>query len=76
VEGHQRPRGARALLIDYTNWRGERKWRRIKPTGRIAFESTEWHPKPQWLLYAWDEANLIKGFALTDIHEIRPLELK
>ena len=41
------------VRIDYTNHRGERAWRRIRPIG-IAFTSSEWHPERQWLLEAYD----------------------
>jgi len=56
------------VLIDYTNWRGVRSIRRIRPL-RIVFKNNEWHPKTQWLLEAID---LQKGeertFALSNIH--------
>lgn len=59
------------VLIDYTNWRGERSVRRIRPL-RIVFENNEWHPDTQWLLEAVD---LQKGeertFALSNIHTWR-----
>ncbi len=32
------------VIIDYTNWRGERSVRRIFPLG-ISFENNEWHPE-------------------------------
>jgi hypothetical protein len=63
----------REIEIDYTNWRGERRWRRIRPTGRIDFENNEWHPETQWLLEAVDvEDDKTKTFALAGIHECRP----
>ena len=58
----------RDVEIDYTNWRGERRWRRITPIG-IVFENNEWHPTSQWLLEAIDcEDGQIKTFALETIH--------
>ena len=40
-------------IIDYVNWKGERSLRLILPDA-ISFGSTKWHPKPQWLLRAFD----------------------
>lgn len=54
------------IIIDYTNWRGERRHRPVEPK-RIAFKGTEWHPTPQWMLEAIDlETGVTKDFALTD----------
>jgi len=56
-----------AVVIDYTNYRGERALRPIEPT-RISFGSTPWHPDPQWLLEAWDiTKNVHRTFALNGI---------
>lgn len=56
------------VLIDYTNWRGERGRRRIQPL-RIVFENNEWHPESQWLLEAVDvEKGQERSFALAQIH--------
>jgi predicted DNA-binding transcriptional regulator YafY len=60
------------VIIDYTNWRGERSEREILPQ-RIAFMRSEWHPNPQWILIAYDygkEAE--RTFAIKDIHSWRP----
>lgn len=60
------------ILIDYTNHRGQRGWRRIRPV-RISFEESSWHPGVQWILFAVDvdlEAN--REFAMKDIHAWRP----
>jgi len=67
---------AERVLIDYTNWRGERRSRVIHPL-RIEFGSNEWHREPQWLLHAHDmedPAIPIKTFALAGIHSITPAE--
>jgi hypothetical protein len=57
------------VVIDYTNWRGERRLRTIIPTGAIDFADTQWHPTRQWLLQALDpEDGKVKMFALSDIH--------
>lgn len=56
------------VTIDYTNWRKERRRRKIQPL-RLAFKNTEWHPDTQWLLEAADcEDGKIKEFAMKDIH--------
>ena len=62
----------RAVRIDYTNWRGEREWRRILPL-RLIFDSNEFHPEPQWLLVATDlDKAAERHFAMQDIHAWRP----
>lgn len=56
------------VVIDYTNWRGERAMRRIRPL-TIRFENTEWHQEAQWLLRAVDIARgATRDFAMRDIH--------
>ncbi len=77
IEAKLRLRGENSLrdqyagveaIIDYTNWRGEHRIRRIKPI-RMHFGSTEWHKEEQWLLKAVDlEDNKEKDFAFKDIH--------
>ena len=60
------------VVIDYTNYRGERSSRRIRPI-RIYFSSSEWHPGPQWLLDAYDEERRAqRSFAMKDIHSWQP----
>jgi predicted DNA-binding transcriptional regulator YafY len=55
-------------VIDYTNWRGERKTRTIMPIG-IHFGSNEWHPVPQWMIYATDvDTGDDRWFAMAGIH--------
>lgn len=62
------------VLIDYTNWRGERSTRRIRPL-RIEFENSEWHPDTQWVLYAVDvEKSAERAFAIRDIHSWEPAQ--
>jgi predicted DNA-binding transcriptional regulator YafY len=62
---------SKVIEIDYTNWRGERAWRRIMPE-RLEFANSEWHPEAQWLLLAWDcDKNAEREFALTGIHRVR-----
>lgn len=62
----------REVVIDYTNWRGERKTRRIRPL-RIDFENNEWHPDSQWLLLAVDlDTASHRTFAIANIHSWHP----
>lgn len=62
------------IVIDYTNWRGERALRRVWPfTGSIRFDSTEWHPEPQWIIDVFDVAKKERRiFAMKDIHSWVP----
>jgi len=56
------------VIIDYMNWKGERKKRTIRPHS-IFYGATEWHPKNQWLLRATDlEKQRLRVFAIKDIH--------
>lgn len=62
-----------AVIIDYTNHRGERRERRILPQSLLWYpEGTEWHQGPQWILWAVDleeyETKPNKGFAMSGIH--------
>lgn len=60
--------GSRDVTIDYTNHRGERFERRVRPE-RIWFGSTEWHAGMQWLLEAHDYSRgASRNFALDSIH--------
>jgi predicted DNA-binding transcriptional regulator YafY len=64
--------GGKIIEIDYTNWRGERAWRKIFPT-KLSWANSEWHPQDQWLLLAWDcEKSADREFALSGIHGFRP----
>jgi hypothetical protein len=55
-------------MIDYTNWRGERSVRRVRPV-TMFWGNTLWHPEYQYLMIALD---VLKGerrtFAMKDIH--------
>jgi hypothetical protein len=66
----------RAIVIDYTNHRGERGLRRVVPDeGGLHYEMTEWHPERQWILYAFDlDKGARRGFALKDIHQSWPAD--
>lgn len=59
------------LIFDYENHRGELSERTvIEP--QIYFGQTEWHPRPQWLLRAFDLGkNESRDFALGDCKAFR-----
>ncbi len=60
-----------AVLIDYTNYKGERSVRGIIPRS-IRFGSSKWHPDPQWLMLAHDLGrDAEREFAIKDIHSWR-----
>jgi len=41
--------------VDYVNWKGQRRKRRIAPTGQfLRSASPPWHPEEQWLIGAID----------------------
>jgi predicted DNA-binding transcriptional regulator YafY len=65
-----------AVDIDYTNWKGERRVRRIIPKPeQFFFGVTEYHKEPQWLLKAFDvEKKAERTFAMRDIHSWRPVK--
>ena len=55
--------------IVYKNWKGETSTRTIVPD-RVYYGSTEWHPKEQWFLRAYDVMkDQYRDFALSDISE-------
>ena len=57
-----------SVIIDYTNYKGERRRRTITPKN-IAFKSTECHPQTQWVLHAYDEDKKdFRDFAMANIH--------
>jgi len=57
------------VIIDYTNWKGVRRPRRILPMG-IKLAHNEYHPEEQWLLEAMDleDGYTVKTFSLKDVH--------
>ena len=58
-----------AVMIDYTNHRGERSVRGVVPIS-IRFGTSEWHRnEEQWLMRAHDlTRNAEREFAMKDIH--------
>ena len=64
---------SKVVMIDYTNYRGERKIYKILPK-KIGFGSTEYHPDDQWMLEATDlDRNVERTFAIQDIHSWTPV---
>lgn len=64
---------SKRIIIDYTNWKGERSNRTILPI-RIYWGSNEWHQEEQWLLEAHDlEKQEPRNFAMKDIHSWTPV---
>jgi predicted DNA-binding transcriptional regulator YafY len=56
------------VLIEYTNYRGDRSVRGIRPIA-ISFGNNEWHPERQWLLEAFDlTRDQVRMFAMKNIH--------
>lgn len=61
-----------SVTVLYTNYRGEKAERRIRPI-TIWFGSNEYHSMPQWLLRAWCfKKSGFRDFALANVHEWRP----
>lgn len=57
-----------AVWIHYTNHRGERAWRLIRPLG-LAFGHTEFHAERQWFVHAIDvKRDVVRDFAMASVH--------
>ncbi len=65
----------RIVIIDYTNWRGERRERRILPKpATLRFTETPHHKPAQWVIDAYDVEKsppVPRTFALNAIHSWR-----
>lgn len=62
--------GTHECRFVYTNWRGETASRRVGAMS-VWFGSTEWHPKPQWLMHGIDLDKMeTRDFALKDMSEV------
>jgi hypothetical protein len=60
------------VIIDYTNWRGERSERLISPM-YLTFTNNKWHPSSQWMVQAVDvKLGEHRTFPLANIHAWRP----
>ncbi len=71
-EGKNLATKTRQIEIDYTNYKGERAWRRIEPSTEpdAMYFGTQlpYHEMPQWLLRARDvERNVERVFAVLGI---------
>lgn len=63
---------ARDIVIDYTNWKGVRAIRTIRPLD-MWFGRNEYHMEPQFLLRAMDVDNQeVRDFAMASIHSWTP----
>lgn len=61
------------VYVHYKNWEGKIAWRRIVPMlGSLRFDSTAWHPEPQWVMDVYDcDKQAKRTFAPKDILEWR-----
>ena len=58
---------AQVIMVEYTNYRDETAIRRIIPK-RLLFQATKWHPRPQWIMEAYDlDRKADRSFALQDV---------
>ena len=63
-----------AIRIDYTNHRGERRIRKVRPI-QVWFGDSPYHKGEQWFFEAWDCArNRRRDFLLVDIHAFHRLD--
>ena len=64
-----------AVVIDYTNWRGERGERTITPI-EVYYGANEWHRERTWLLKAYDhKAQGYRTFAMSNVHSWKTEEI-
>ena len=57
----------RAVTFTYTNYKGATSVRTVEPVA-VSFGANEWHPKPQWLLFAHDRSrDDLRTFAMDKI---------
>jgi len=62
------PRQEREVWIDYTNYKGERRWRLVRPMN-VWFGTSAWHRGTQWFLHADDvEKGQVRDFEMASIH--------
>lgn len=73
VDSSIRPAEGKVLYLDYTNWRGERAWRRVVPLDRApVFVTTPHHKEPVWTLRVYDlDRRAERSYVLKNIHHIR-----
>lgn len=57
----------KVVEFTYTNYRGVTEVRRVVPIN-IWHGTTEWHPRKQWFLHAWDlDRQAARDFTWADI---------
>lgn len=62
------------LEIDYTNHRGERRRRLVRPS-EVAWMESPWHPGAHWILVAEDiEKGVGRHFLMANIHSMAEVE--
>ncbi|MCA9485286.1 MAG: hypothetical protein KC506_00385 [Nanoarchaeota archaeon] len=67
--GNKNPENC-AIEVIYTNYRGETSKRKIIPLGKPFIGSTEYHPRPQYLMDVWDlDRKAKRTYSLKDIKE-------
>lgn len=55
-----------SIDVVYRNHRGDVATRTVTPR-QVWYGTTEWHPRPQWLLDVWDHGkNAERTYALAD----------
>lgn len=58
----------KVVEIDYTNWKGERRWRRVVPRD-VWFGISRWHHERQWFMRGWClESGEQREFCMATIH--------
>jgi len=63
----QAPGNSGVIEFEYCNWEGRKAIRQARPIS-IRFGKSEWHPKPQWLLLAFDiDREAEREFAMADM---------
>ena len=66
----------KSVLIDYTNWKGNRRWRRVMPIG-ISWDVSPYHQDRGFSLFlkAIDIDDCVsRDFLIKDIHDIQLVE--
>lgn len=63
------------LEIDYTNWKNERRVRRVVPL-EVTFGSNTWHKEDQFLMKALDtESGDVRYFAMKSIYACKQVSV-
>jgi hypothetical protein len=65
------PDNGKQVILDYTNYRGERAIRKVVPVENAFWFGTldPYHPEPQWLVNVWDvDKQAHRTYAVCNIH--------